>query len=68
MPETGFDIMETTVAGIHGALILAKANLHEFAIWGESVSSVLGQSLNPYDLSRTPGGSSGGTGAGVAAD
>lgn len=51
-----------------GALILAKANLHEFAIWGESVSSVLGQSLNPYDLSRTPGGSSGGTGAGVAAN
>ncbi len=51
-----------------GAFILAKANMHEFAVWGESVSSVLGQVLNPYDLTRTPGGSSGGTGAGMAAN
>lgn len=51
-----------------GAIILAKANMHEFAIWGESVSSILGQVLNPYDLTRTPGGSSGGTGAGIAAN
>jgi Asp-tRNA(Asn)/Glu-tRNA(Gln) amidotransferase A subunit family amidase len=51
-----------------GAIILAKVNLHEFAIWGETVSSILGQTLNPYDLSRTPGGSSGGTAAGVAAN
>lgn len=51
-----------------GALILAKANMHEFAVWGESVSSILGQVLNPYDLTRTPGGSSGGTGAGIAAN
>jgi Asp-tRNA(Asn)/Glu-tRNA(Gln) amidotransferase A subunit family amidase len=50
------------------AIILAKTNLHEFAIWGETVSSVLGQTLNPYDLTRTPGGSSGGTGAGIAAN
>src|SRR6202050_3027436 len=51
-----------------GAIILAKVNLHEFAIWGETVSSINGQTLNPYDLTRTPGGSSGGTGAGVAAN
>lgn len=51
-----------------GALILAKANLHEFAIWGETISSILGQTLNPYDLTRTPGGSSGGTGASIAAN
>lgn len=50
-----------------GAIVLAKANMHEFAVWGESVSSILGQALNPYDLTRTPGGSSGGTGAGIAA-
>jgi amidase len=50
-----------------GALILAKVNLHEFAIWGETASSALGQTHNPYDLTRTPGGSSGGTGAGIAA-
>ncbi|MFC1876057.1 amidase family protein [Thermodesulfobacteriota bacterium] len=49
-----------------GALILAKMNLHEFAIWGETISSILGQTLNPYDLTRTPGGSSGGTGASIA--
>ncbi len=51
-----------------GAIILAKTNLHEFAIWGETTSSILGQTLNPYDLSRTPGGSSGGTGASIAAN
>ncbi|PID82204.1 MAG: amidase [Clostridiales bacterium] len=51
-----------------GALVIAKANLHEFAIWGETISSILGQTYNPYDLTRTPGGSSGGTGAGLACD
>lgn len=51
-----------------GALIIAKTNLHEFAIWGETISSILGQTLNPYDLTRTPGGSSGGTGAAIAAN
>lgn len=50
-----------------GAIILAKVNLHEFAVWGETVSSLGGQTLNPYDLTRSPGGSSGGTGAGLAA-
>lgn len=50
-----------------GALILAKVNLHEFAVWGETASSIIGQTFNPYDLTRTPGGSSGGTGAGIAA-
>jgi amidase len=51
-----------------GAIILAKVNLHEFALWGETTSSLLGQTLNPYDLTRTPGGSSGGTGSGLAAN
>lgn len=51
-----------------GAIVLAKTNLHEFAIWGETISSILGQTLNPYDLTRSPGGSSGGTGAAVAAN
>jgi amidase len=59
-----------TVARIRkaGALILAKANLQEFARGGMSISSLGGQVLNPYDLTRTPGGSSGGTGAAVAAN
>lgn len=50
-----------------GAVILGKANLHELALEGLSVSSLGGQTINPYDSSRTPGGSSGGTGAAVAA-
>lgn len=51
-----------------GAIVIAKTNLHEFAVWGETRSSILGQTLNPYDLTKTPGGSSGGTGASVAAN
>ncbi|KAI4934914.1 hypothetical protein J4E85_002776 [Alternaria conjuncta] len=49
-----------------GAIILGKANLHELALEGISVSSLGGQTINPYDFTRTPGGSSGGTGAAVA--
>jgi len=51
-----------------GALILAKANMTEFALGGSSLSSLGGQTRNPYDLTRTPGGSSGGTGASIAAN
>jgi amidase len=51
-----------------GALILAKANMQEFARGGMSISSLGGQVHNPYDLGRTPGGSSGGTGAAIAAN
>jgi Asp-tRNA(Asn)/Glu-tRNA(Gln) amidotransferase A subunit family amidase len=49
-----------------GAIILGKSNLHELALEGISVSSLGGQTINPYDPTRTPGGSSGGTGAAVA--
>ena len=51
-----------------GALILAKSNLTELARGGTTVSSLGGQTRNPYDLTRTPGGSSGGTGAAIAAN
>lgn len=50
-----------------GAVILAKTNLHEYAYGITSVSSLLGQTRNPYDPRRVPGGSSGGTAAAVAA-
>lgn len=50
-----------------GAIILGKTNLHELALEGLSVSSLGGQTVNPYDHTRTPGGSSGGTGAAIAA-
>src|SRR3979411_2787953 len=51
-----------------GAIILGKANLQEFASGGISVSSLGGQVKNPYDLTRTPGGSSGGTATAVASN
>lgn len=51
-----------------GALFLGKTNLSEFARHGLTVGSLIGQTHNPYDLTRTPGGSSGGTGAAIAAN
>ncbi|HEX3487230.1 MAG TPA: amidase family protein [Micropepsaceae bacterium] len=64
-PEDAFVVQKMRRAG---ALILAKANMQEFARGGMSISSLGGQVLNPYDLTRTPGGSSGGTGASIAAN
>ncbi|MGW3627059.1 amidase [Streptomyces sp. NPDC000880] len=51
-----------------GALVLAKTNLQEFALGGVTVSSLGGQTKNPYDLTRTPGGSSGGTAVSLASN
>jgi amidase len=51
-----------------GAVIIAKANLHEFARDITTISSLGGQTRNPYDPGRYPGGSSGGTGAALAAE
>jgi len=64
-PEDGFVVKRLRDAG---AIIIAKANLHELARSGTTVSSLGGQTRNPYDLTRTPGGSSGGTGAAIAAN
>ena len=50
-----------------GAVIVGKTNMHELAAGITSISSVAGQTRNPYDLGRNPGGSSGGTGAAIAA-
>ncbi len=51
-----------------GAIILGKTNLHEFAAGAATLSSLGGQTRNPYDTTRVPGGSSGGTGASIAAN
>ena len=64
-PADAFAVQKIRKAG---ALLLAKANMSEFARGGMSLSSLGGQVLNPYDLTRTPGGSSGGTGAAIAAN
>jgi mandelamide amidase len=50
-----------------GALILGKANMQELAFGPTSNNAAFGPVHNPYDRSRIPGGSSGGTGAAVAA-
>jgi len=50
-----------------GAIILGKGNLDEFNLGSSGVSSVFGQTLNPYDLTRNPGGSSSGPGVSVTA-
>ena len=49
-----------------GAVILGKAEMDEFAISGSGYSSLGGATLNPYQLNRQSGGSSGGTGAAIA--
>jgi amidase len=50
-----------------GAILLGKTNTPEFTWSDETDNDVYGRTANPYDLSRTPGGSSGGAAAIVAA-
>lgn len=50
-----------------GAIVLGKLNLHEFAYGATSAMSHFGPVTNPWDQDRIPGGSSGGSGAAVAA-
>ncbi|WP_416409707.1 amidase [Agrobacterium rosae] len=50
-----------------GGILLAKTNLPEFSYWIESDNLLSGRSNNPRDLERTPGGSSGGESAAIAA-
>ena len=64
-PDDAFIVSELRSAG---AIVVAKANLHEYALGYETVSSLGGQTRNPYALGRVPGGSSGGTGAAIGAN
>jgi Asp-tRNA(Asn)/Glu-tRNA(Gln) amidotransferase A subunit family amidase len=63
-PRDAFQVAQLRRAG---AVLLGKVNLHELALGLTSISSLGGQTLNPYDVTRAPGGSSGGSGVAAAA-
>ena len=66
-PDDAFTVKKIREAG---AIIIAKLNLSEFASGGgapNGFSSMGGQTRNPHDLTKGPAGSSGGTGAAIAA-
>jgi amidase len=65
MPEQNADVVQSVLDA--GAVVFGKTNLPLFGMDTQSFNDVYGQTNNPWDLSRTPGGSSGGAAAGLAA-
>jgi len=68
-PDQPWEVDGPVVARLReaGAVLLGKTTTPEFGCKGETNSPLTGITRNPWDLSRTPGGSSGGTAAAVAA-
>ena len=61
------DAALVTVLREAGAVILGRTNLSQLGLYAESRNPIFGQSANPFSLAHTPGGSSGGEGAAIAA-
>ncbi|HUQ90927.1 MAG TPA: amidase [Bryobacteraceae bacterium] len=65
VPEEDAEVIRRLKAA--GAILIGKTNLHEFAMGGTNATSYYGPVRNPWALDRATGGSSGGSGAAVAA-
>ena len=65
MPEENADVVQSVLDA--GAIVFGKTNLPLFGMDTQSFNDVYGQTNNPWDTSRTPGGSSGGAAAALAA-
>ena len=64
VPDEDHIIVERLRAA--GAILLGKSNTPEFAVGAQTFNPIFGATRNPYDLSKTSGGSSGGAAASVA--
>jgi amidase len=65
MPEENADVVQSVLDA--GAVVFGKTNLPQYGMDTQSFNDVYGQTNNPWDTSRTPGGSSGGAAAALAA-